>query len=71
MQSPGDRAGIYEYYLRAYLNPNHHAPTGAKTTVDMLETHLPYLIKCYGEDAVKAALRDLYNERFAREGRTL
>ena len=46
-------------------------PHRGETTVDMLETHLPYLIKCYGEDAVKAALRDLYNERFAREGRTL
>ena len=67
---PEIAAGIYEYYLRAYLNPN-HIPHRGETTVDMLETPLPYLIKCYGEDAVKAALRDLYNERFAREGRTL
>jgi predicted SpoU family rRNA methylase len=37
----------------------------------VLQTHLPVYAKTYGADAVKAALRDLYNERYAREGRAL
>lgn len=32
---PEIAAGIYEYYLRAYLNPN-HTPSRGETTVDML-----------------------------------
>lgn len=62
--------GIYDYYLQRWINPKYRGYR-AETVLDILETHLPIYIKTYGEDAVKAALRDLYNERYEREGRKL
>lgn len=61
---------LYDYYLQTWINPRYKGYR-AEAALDVLETHLPIYIKTYGEDAVKAALRDLYNERYEREGRKL
>lgn len=58
---------LYDYYLQTWINPRYKGYR-AEAALDVLETHLPIYIKTYGEDAVKAALRDLYNERYEREG---
>lgn len=58
---------IYDYYLQTWINPQYKGYR-AEAALDVLQTHLPVYAKTYGADAVKAALRDLYNERYAREG---
>lgn len=56
--------GIYDYYMHAWVNPQYRGYR-ADTVIDTLETHLPYYIKSFGEAAVKAALRDIYHDRYA------
>lgn len=62
--------GIYDYYLQTYLNPRYKGHR-AETALDILMTHLPVYAKIFGADAVKAALRDIYNEQYRGEGRAL
>lgn len=61
---------LYDYYLQAWINPQYRGHR-AEAALDALETHLPVYSKTFGADAVKAALRGIYNERYAREGRAL